>query len=61
MRFNPFNYTKPLAGSYCDGRPKEVDDVDYYVGEAARGNLMNFAVLGSLQIGKTSLSVRLVC
>lgn len=55
MRFNPFNYTKPLAGSYCDGRAKEVDDVDYYVGEAARGNLMNFAVLGSPQIGKTSL------
>ena len=62
MRFNPFNYTKPLDGKSfrvdgknLRGRSEESGLVDYYLSEARGGNLTNMAVLGSPQIGKTSL------
>ncbi len=55
MRFNPFNYTKPVRGQDFKGRPEDGAQVDYHVKEAVSGNLMNLAIVGSPRIGKTSL------
>ena len=55
MRFNPFNYTKPVDGKGFGGRPNESAQIDYYLKEACSGNLVNMAILGPSQIGKTSL------
>lgn len=55
MRFNPFNYTKPVNGENFRGRPGESGQIDYYLGEATSGSLINMAILGPTQIGKTSL------
>lgn len=55
MRVNPFNYSKPIDGNRLQGRPEECSQIGYLVREAALGNLMNLAILGRSQIGKSSL------
>jgi hypothetical protein len=53
---NPYNYQEPISEiSELADRENSVNEIEYYLNEAASGSLFDIAITGEHGIGKSSL------